>query len=73
MPANHLDTEKRIEELAAAAAKLTDLPVADQFRILADEHGLRLTDTGWEVVYDPDEEGLQEHVTVIPVVRPQGD
>lgn len=58
--------------LAAHANTLKDLPVADQYRILAAEQGLRLSDTGWEVVYDPDGKGLQKHVTVIPVVKPQG-
>lgn len=73
MPNNSPDTDKRLEELAAAAKELTDLSVAEQYRRLAAEKGLKLSDTAWEVVYDTKGEGLQEHVTVIPVVKPQGD
>lgn len=65
------DTE-RLTRLAKIARTLVDLPVGEQFRKLAAE-GLTLTDTGWEVVYDPKGEGLQKYVTVIPVVRLQGD
>lgn len=64
------DTEQQMRELAAAAKELTGLSVADQYRILAEKNGLKLSETGWEVVYDPDGKGLQQHVTVIPVVRP---
>lgn len=73
MSGNSPDTEQRMRELVAAAKELTDLPVADQYQRLTVENGLRLSDTGWGKVYDPGREGLQKHVTVIPVVRPQGD
>lgn len=71
MSNNGTDSEQRMSALAAAANDLKGLPVADQYRILA-EQGLRLSDTGWKVIYDPDGENLQKHVTVIPVVKPQG-
>lgn len=70
MSSNGPDTDQRIEELAAAARKLTNLSVAEQYQKLTAE-GLRLSDTGWEKVSDPDGLGLQRHVTVIPVVNPQ--
>lgn len=73
MSAFRPDAEQRIEKLAAAARELTDLPVAEQYQRLAAENGLTLSDTGWEVVYDPDGKDLQKYVTVIPVVKPHGE
>lgn len=63
-----MEDEARLARIAAAAAKITDLPVYDQIQALVPE-GLTVMDMGYEQVNDPKGERLQQYVTIIPVRR----